>query len=139
MEIYQEKFNALTLPCLVLENRGGHFLIRDANNGYVNALAKKRKQLIGKSIPEVLQENPEHHGTSWEGIHNSINKAFLNGIPDNIEALRYDILSFETNEFDEAYWQIENIPVKDETTGRVAFILFIAIDKTLEVLEKMKS
>lgn len=138
MEIYQDIFKALTLPCLVLKPIGGQFLIQDANKEYFNGLAKESEKLIGMSIPDVFQENPEHLGTSWEGIHNSLNKAVVYGNPDNIEALRYDILNCETDEFEEAYWQIENIPVKDETSGMVTFILFVARDKTLEVLEKMK-
>ena len=138
MEIYQEIFNALTFPCLVLEPIGGQFLIRDANREYVNALAKKSEKLFGMSIPDVFPENPEHLGTSWEEIHNSLNKALVSGKPDNIETLRYDLLNCETDEFEEAYWQIENIPVKDKTSGMVTFILFIARDKTSEVLEKMK-
>lgn len=138
MEIYQDIFNALTLPCLVLETVGGQFLIRDANKEWLNGLAKKGENLIGMSIPEVFPENPEHLGTSGEVIHNSLNKAFVKGEPDNIETLRYDMLNCETDEFEEAYWQIENIPIKDETSGMVIYILFIARDKTTEVLEKIK-
>ncbi len=138
MKIYQEIFNALTLPCLVLEPIGAQFLIRDANKEYVNALAEKGEKLIGMSIPEVFPENPEHLGTSWEAIHNSLNKALVKGEPDNIEALRYDILNCDTDEFEEAYWQIENIPIKDEISGMVIYILFIAREKTTEVLEKIK-
>lgn len=138
MEKYKDLIMALTLPCLVLEPIGGQFLIREANEEYVNALAKMGDKLIGMSIPEVFPENPEHLGTCWEEIHNSLNKALVNGEPDNIEALRYDILNCETDEFEEAYWNIENIPVKDETSGKVTFILFIARDITSEVLEKIK-
>jgi hypothetical protein len=48
------------------------------------------------------------------------------------------MLNCETDEFEEAYWQIENIPIKDETSGMVIYILFIARDKTTEVLEKIR-
>jgi len=123
---------------LVLEPMGGQFLIRDSNKAYVNALAKKDEKLIGMSIPEAFPENPEQLGTSWEAIHNSLNRALVNGEPDKIEALRYDILNGDTDEFEETYWQIENIPIKDETSGMVIYILFIAREKTTEVLEKMK-
>ena len=138
MEIYQNIFNAMTFPCFVLEPKGGQFLIRDANQEYVQALARKSEKLIGMSISEVLPENPEHLGSGWEEIHNSLNKAFVNGNPDSIEALRYDILIRETQEFEEAYWQIDTIPVKDETSGKVTYIIFVARDKTLEVLERKK-
>ncbi len=137
MEIYQDRFNALTFPCFVLEPIRGQFLIREVNKEYVS-LSKTSKKIIGMSITEVFQENPEHLGTSWGKIHNSLNEAFVNGVPDNIETLRYDMLIREIEEFEEAYWQIENIPVKDETSGMVTYILFVVRDKTLEVLKKMK-
>lgn len=139
MEIYQNIFQVSTFPCFLLEPREGQFLIRDVNVAYVDAQAKKYQKLTGMSIPEVFQENPEHLGTSWETIHNSLNKAFLSGQPDTIEILRYDLMNYEIAEFEETYWQIENIPIKNATCGTVTLILFIARDKTLEVLKKMKN
>lgn len=138
MKTYKDLIDTLSFPCLVLEPKGGQFLIREVNNEYVNAQVKKSEKLIGMSIPEVFQENPEQLGTSWEVIHNSLNNALVKGKPDNIEALRYDLLNCETDEFEEAYWQIENIPIKDESSGMVTYMLFIVRDKTLEVLGKMK-
>jgi hypothetical protein len=138
MKIYQDIFNSLTLPCIVLEPVGGQFLIRDVNKEYVNGLAKESEKLNGMSIPEVFPENPEHLGTSWEAMHNSLTKALVKCEPDSIETLRYDILNFETDEFEEAYWQIENIPIKAETSGMVTYILCIAREKTSEVLELIK-
>lgn len=137
MEIYQDMFNSLTVPCFVLEPKAGQFLIRDANKEYMNALARRRKKLIGMCISEVFPENPEHLGSGWEEIYNSLNRAFMNGEQVSIEALRYDMLIRETEEFEEAYWQIDTIPVKDETSGRVSYLLFVARDKTSEILEKM--
>jgi hypothetical protein len=43
------------------------------------------------------------------------------------------------NEFEEKYWQVENIPVIDEITGIVNYIIFSVLDKTSEVLEQRKS
>lgn len=138
MEIYQDLFDSSTFPCFVLEPIGGQFLIREANKETVKVLSETNLNLIGMSIPEVFPENPENLGTGWEEIHNSLHKAFLNGAPDSIEAIRYDRLIYETEEFEEAYWQIENIPVKDEKSGMITYILFVAKNKTLEVLENMK-
>lgn len=138
MEIYQDIFNALTFPCFLLEPKGGQFLIREINKEYGSALTKRNLKFLGMSIPEVFHENPEHLGTSWEELYNSFNKVFVTGEPDSIKALRYDLMNCEIDEFGESYWQIENIPIKDKTTGLVIFIVLIARDKTLEVLEKMK-
>lgn len=138
MNIYQDIFKTLTLPCLVLEPIDGQFLIRESNREYFNGLAKGSEKLIGASIHDVFPENPEHLGTSWGEIHKSLEKTFVYGVPDNIAILRYDLLNYETGEFEEAYWQIENIPIKDEKSGRVTFILFIAKDKTSDVLKEIK-
>jgi len=99
---------------------------------------KKGEKFIGMNIPESFPENTEHLGTTWEEIHTSLNKALIKGEPDKIEALRYDILNCDTDEFEETYWQIETLPIKAETSGMVTYILLIARDKTSEVLENIK-
>ena len=120
----------------MLEPKEGQFLIREVNQMYVDAFDKKRQQLEWV-FPRFWRRIP----TSWKTlgrIHNTLNNALVNGEPDNIEAIRYEILNGETDEFEEAYCKIENIPVKDETTRKVVFMLFIAIDRTLEVLNRLR-
>lgn len=138
MGIYKDIFNALTFLCFVLEPIGGQFLIREVNKECVKVLSKTNETLYGMSIPDAFPENPEHLGAGWEKIHNSLNNTFVNGEPNIIEALRYDRLIFENGEFEEAYWHIENIPIKNETSGMVTSILLVARNRTLEVLEKMR-
>ena len=138
MKNYQNIFNVLPLPCLLLEPKDGYFFIRDANESYSEVTGKTKENLIGMIIPDVFPENPEQLGNNWKKIHVSLNKVLLTGKLDRIDNLRYDLLIPDLNEFVERFWQVENIPIKDQTSGNVNYILYIAVDKTLEVLEKRK-
>ncbi len=127
------------MPCLLLEPKDGHFFIKDANESYFKVTDKTREELFGMSIPEVFPENPEQLGSHWKEIHNSLNRVLISGKPERIDNLRYDLLIPGLNEFEERYWQMENIPVIDDLTGIVNYMLFIVLDKTSEVLEQGKS
>lgn len=127
------------MPCLLLEPKDGQFLIRDANESYSMITEKKAKELTGKIIPDVFPENPEQLGNNWKQIHESLNKALITGKPDRIDTFRYDFLIPGLNEFEERYWEVENIPILDEISGHISYILCISLDKTSEVLQKRKS
>jgi len=139
MKNYQNIFKVLPLPCLLLEPKDGYFFIMDANESYFKVTDKIREELIGMIIPDVFPENPEQLGSNWKEIHNSLNKVLISGKPDRIDNLRYDLLIPGLNEFEERYWHMENIPVMDEITGIVNYIIFIALDITSEVLEQGES
>jgi len=139
MKNYQNIFKILPLPCLLLEPKDGYFFIKDANESYFKVTDKIREELIGMIIPDVFPENPEQLGSNWKEIHSSLNRVLISGKPERNYKLRYDLLIPGLNEFEERYWQVENIPVLDEITGVVNYILFIALDKTSEILEQRKS
>jgi len=139
MKNYKNLFKILPIPCLLLQPRDGYFFIKDANESYSKVNEKTKEELLGMIIPDVFPENPEQLGNNWKEIHNSLNRVLISGKPERIDALRYDLLIPGLNEFEERYWQIENIPVIDENTGNVNYILFISIDKTNEVLKLRKN
>lgn len=129
----------MPLPCLLLEPKDGQFFIRDANESYSGITEKKVEELIGKIIPDVFPENPEQLGNNWKQIHESLNRTLVTGKPDRIDTFRYDFLIPGLNEFEERYWQVENIPIMDEKSGHIIYILYISLEKTSEVLQKRKN
>jgi hypothetical protein len=139
MKDYKNIFKILPIPCLLLEPKDGYFFIRDANESFFKVAEKTKEELFGNIIPDVFPENPEQLGCNWKEMHNSLNKVLISGKPERNENIRYDLLIPGLNEFEERYWQVENIPVIDEITGSVNYILFIVLDKTSEVLEQGKS
>jgi len=139
MKNYKNIFKILPIPCLLLEPKDGYFFIKDANESYFKVAEKTKEELFGMIIPDVFPENPEQLGSNWKEIHSSLNRVLISGKPERIDNLRYDLLIPGLNEFEERYWQMENIPVIDEITGIVNYILFIVLDKTSEVLEQRKS
>ncbi|MBK5193049.1 MAG: PAS domain-containing protein [Flavobacteriaceae bacterium] len=139
MKNYKNIFKVFPLPCLLLEPKDGYFFIRDANESYSEVTGKAKEELIGMIIPDVFPENPEQLGNNWKEIHASLNRVLISGKADRIDNLRYDLLIPCLNEYEERYWQVENIPIMDETTGFVNFILYIALDKTLEFHQQRQS
>ncbi len=139
MKNYKNIFNVLPLPCLLLEPKDGYFFISDANVNYSEMTGKVKEELIGMIIPDVFPENPEQLGNNWKEIHDSLNKVLISGKPDKIDNLRYDLLIPDLNEYEERYWQVENIPIVDETTGLVNFILYISLDKTSDFHQQRQS
>jgi PAS domain-containing protein len=139
MKDYKNIFKILPMPCLLLEPKDGYFFIRDANESCFKVTEKTKEELFGMIIPDVFPENPEQLGCNWKEIHNSLNRVLSSGKPERIDKLRYDLLIPGLNEFEERYWQVENIPLIDEITGIVNHILFIALDITSEALEQGKS
>ena len=131
-------FKTLPIPCLLLEPKDGYFFIKDANELYFKITEKTKEELIGMIIPDIFPDNPEQLGSNWKKVHNSLNRVLISGKPERIDNLRYDLLIPGLNEFEERYWQLENIPVIDEITGIVNYIILSALDKTLEVLEQRK-
>jgi len=136
MKNYKNIFNILPMPCLLLQPKDGYFFIKDANEIYFKVTEKAKEELFGMIIPDVFPENPEQLGSNWKEVHSSLNRVLISGKPERIDNLRYDMLIPGLNEFEERYWQVDNIPVIDEITGIVNYIIFTVLDKTSEVLEQ---
>ena len=136
MKNYKNIFNILPMPCLLLQPKDGYFFIKDANEIYFKVTEKAKEELFGMIIPDVFPENPEQLGSNWKEVHSSLNRVLISGKPERIDNLRYDLLIPGLNEFEERYWQVDNIPVIDEITGIVNYIIFTVLDKTSEVLEQ---
>lgn len=134
MESYKQIFYSMPLSALLLERLEENYVIKNLNKAFAAAIGKNEEELIGKSISELFPENPEQHGTNWEKIYPSLEKVILGGEPVSLKILRFDILNEDIGEFEERYWQIENIPIKDTFTGKVQLIQSIFIEQTSEVM-----
>lgn len=134
IENYTELFNALPFPCLLLEPREDYFVVKEVNNRYLNLSGKKQVDLVGKTYPQPFpgSQETEHN---LQHRRSSLKMAILTGKPNKVDCLRYDLLCSEKQEFQERYWQVENIPLLDEK-GKVKQVLNIARDKTTEILEE---
>ena len=54
MEPYNEIFDKLPLPCLLLEPRQGNVIIKNTNQAYLQFALKKREEVAGYELPECL-------------------------------------------------------------------------------------
>lgn len=134
IENYSELFNALPFPCLLLEPRNDHFVVKEVNQRYLELSGKDKVELEGKSYPQPFPGSRETEQNLQERKA-SLHMATVTGIPDKVHCLRYDLLCSEKKEFQERYWQVENIPLLG-VDGKVKQVLNIARDKTAEILEE---
>lgn len=135
MKNYQNIFKALSLPCLLLEHREGMIIITDVNDSFLENSGRKKEDLVGMQVPEVFPENPHQREGTQGTVLDTLENTFRSGERVVMESLRSDVLNEETGSFEERYWRVENIPLKDDGEMGCRFLLNIAVDTTPEVLE----
>src|SRR5690606_3314598 len=127
----------LPFPCLLLEPAEEVFRIVHANKKYCQLSGKNPAELKGQQYPQLSYKEhlPEQN---LQRKRLSLQKAFISGEPNKTECLRFDLHTLQKGEKSIRFWEVENIPVKDED-GKVNLILSRAKDQTLEVQERQKS
>lgn len=136
MNSYLQAFNALPFPCLLLEPSKEGFVIIDANERYCQLSGKEKHELTEKLYPEIFT-NEEPSKESFEKRKKSLKAAFESGTPNRIRSMRLDISSTKKNRQEVSFWNVENIPILDES-GKVVQVLNLATDQTAEVNEKQE-
>lgn len=113
MSYHKSIFENSPFPCLLFEKNKDLFVIKEVNALYCKVTNKTKKELKGKVGEEVFPENPSSSGLKY--ILDSLNKAYANKEPHKIDVLRYDLYDNKIKTFDLRYWEVENIPIFDET------------------------
>ncbi|UJH92163.1 PAS domain-containing protein [Antarcticibacterium sp. 1MA-6-2] len=132
MTEYQEIFKTLPFPALLLGCRENVFIVKDVSKKFCDLSGKKADEIIGKSYPWEISAFPKSHFYLAKRLK-SIETAFATGKAHHIDCLQHDLNTAEREGRKESYWQIQNIPLKDNY-GRVLYILNIAIERTPEIL-----
>ena len=133
---YIRIFEALPFPCLLLEPIGEAFIIVNVNREYSRLSGKDPKLLKGQKYPHLSTEESSSARNLKKRIF-SVQKAYKSGKPHKLECLRLDLHSAQKRGIQTGFWNVENIPVKNDK-GEVIYVLNMAIDQTAEVLEKEK-
>lgn len=134
MKEYLQLFERLPFPCLLLKPVDGQFLVKDANRSYCDLSGKGKEDLLGQVYPQCPSATKNTSSKNFLERKACLQKAFNTGMQSTLECLREDLHSPATG-IEERYWQVENIPMKDEE-GNLVCLLNIAVDKTAEILEK---
>ena len=121
-------------PYLLLDPGPGLHIV-DANDAYARATMTSRGAIAGRSLFEVLPDNPAD--PSADGVNNlfsSLQIAAETGRPHEMAIQRYDVRDPQ-GKFVERYWQPINSPVHDDN-GNLICLLHHVEDVTGEVLGK---
>lgn len=136
MSPYLKVFEALPFPCLLLKPSSEGFLIIDVNEKYCRLSGKKIEEIKGSIYPQKSEK--EHlSNLNLQRRLTSLQQAYKLGKPNKTECLRFDLAGSHNGGSNMRYWNVENIPIKDER-GNVVLVLNMATDQTEEILEKQK-
>lgn len=93
-------------------------VILEVNDTFLELVALKREDLIGKKLFEAFAANPnDTYDTGIEKLKVSIQRAIETGEKDNLPLQRYPIkkiLPDGTEFFEERFWRASNTPMFDE-------------------------
>lgn len=126
-------FQALPFPAILIEPKNNDFYIKDVNEHFSRLIGKSREELLSRQYPNILVNWKSSRLNEHERLA-SLRKAYETGEIVKTKFFRYQHSS--VNGSQEKYWQIQNVPVKDEK-GEVYLILNLAIDKTTEVTQEI--
>jgi PAS domain S-box-containing protein len=132
-------FKASALPTVVLLPDAPRFTIAEVNDPILKNTFIKEEDLIGKGLFEAFPENPnEQFSNSVPNLSKSLQKVIETKHPDKMGIQKYDVALKGKGEYEERYWQVENVPVLSDD-NEVQYILHTTIDVTDSVLlEKEK-
>ncbi|WP_029036796.1 PAS domain S-box protein [Salinimicrobium xinjiangense] len=123
-------FKNLPLACLLLKPDGEEFIVSDVNDEFCRILGKKRKNILNLSIREIFQ----YKTVQFETVTASLRQTLLDKKPVIFDYLGYD----NTKTSQESFWQVTNIPIKENDQENITYILHLPWDKTAEVIEERK-
>jgi PAS domain-containing protein len=109
-------------------------IILDINNGYLDAAGCAPERILGRNILEAFPENPgDPDDTGPRDLRASLESALATGLPDFINATKYDVEDQgRPGEFEERYWSIANVPVCDDH-GETTMIVHMVHEQTNRV------
>ncbi|MEX2640553.1 MAG: histidine kinase dimerization/phosphoacceptor domain -containing protein [Balneolales bacterium] len=132
-EIY-DVFLASPVASLIVLPDSPRFTIVEANDAYLTDTKSKLHDLAGKGLFEAFPQNPfEPEGTRTDKLISSFEQVLTTKKPHKLNTHQYDIPIRGTDRFETRYWNLNNIPVLNDT-GSVRLIMHTVTDITKVVL-----
>jgi len=131
---WKEIFEVMPFACLVLKPQAKDtFVTVDVNQAYLDLTGTSRDFLINKEIRKAFPLNPEVNEAGDNPALLSLARAVESGEKQAVENVRYDIRNSITGGFEERYFSLQNIPLKN-SDGKVEAILHTTKEVTQEHL-----
>ena len=135
---WKDIFEAIPFACLVLRPyASGRFMVVEANSAYYKLTGTSREDLLNKDTREAFPPNPDVKEFGHDSIAVALERVGLTGRKKETKDVRYDIRNKVTGDFEERYFDSQNIPLKNET-GEVEVILHCVQEVTAENLKRKR-
>lgn len=137
-QLFDKIYSESPVPMLVLLPDTPLFTIKYANKAYLKATNTQESDLLNKGLFEVFPNNPfEINANGEDKLKRSLNKLIQSKQNNKMPIQRYDIPKRGTTDFEEKYWDIENIPILNNT-GELEYILHNPNDVTDKIISEQK-
>src|SRR5680860_620489 len=126
---YDHVFHLLPTPSLLILPDAPRFTIVAVNKAYLETMISLEEDLIGKGIFEAFPDNPDDlisKGSS--NLMNSLEQVISKKESHKIPLQKYNMLLPGTSKFKVGYFNVQNIPVKDD--NKINYILHSVEDVT---------
>jgi PAS domain-containing protein len=118
---FQPEFDASSHPYMLLDPDPGLHIV-DINDAYAQATFTSRNDVVGRSLFEILPDNPDDElADGVTNLYASLRAVVKTGQPHVMAIQRYDIRDPQ-GQFIERHWQQINSPIHDQD-GLLIFIL----------------
>ncbi|HZJ35535.1 MAG TPA: PAS domain S-box protein [Gillisia sp.] len=134
---YDHVFQLLPNPSVLLLPDAPKFTIVAVNKAYLETMISLEEDLIGKGIFEAFPDNPDDlisKGSS--NLMNSLEQVISKKESHKIPLQKYNMLLPGTSKFKVGYFNVQNIPVKDD--NKINYILHSVEDVTEKVESRKK-
>lgn len=127
-------FDAIPLPCIIIQQDGLNYTIKDANNAFQTASDNCKTQLIGNNLSSILADENEEQIAALNLIINSATRVFTTK-----QAVAINDVQLNINKKNQQleYWSITHSPILDGN-GNVEFILQSFTNTTATTIAKNK-
>ncbi|MHA6248134.1 PAS domain-containing sensor histidine kinase [Pontibacter sp. CAU 1760] len=132
---YQLIFNTMPGSFLVLRPNHPEYTILAVSDVLLQATARERRNMVGRSIFEAFLENPDAPGVAH--IREALHETCQTKKPNELPVVRYDVPN-AVGAFEERYWSVNNTPVTDHD-GELKYIIYTTADITKQFLAEKQS
>ncbi len=119
----KEIFNAIPIPCVLLDVDAPHFTILDANDSFYKTTTTAPSDLIGKGIFQAFPFNPyDSISKTAENVKISLQNVLKTATPQKLGPHKYDIPIRGSDGYIVKHWLVNNIPILNDEGVVVAII-----------------
>ena len=127
---YQELFDLVPYPLVILRPDSPRFTIIDSNNKYLEATQTRREKIIGKSLFDLYRDKPKDPpGCDMNEIIEHLDELIRTRAPELSRVFRWDVRTPDDNKTIVKYWNMTITPVLS-ASGKVVQILSAPTDVT---------